>query len=211
MAEHHVSSSIPFSLVGSNTSSIRNLLTVHGEALESIINNARLSIYFSAEQLQQLLADNDVWGFLLYPSLDENGQLNMNAAGVHSMLGSVIESTEERESNPKQQESLQFETPETKAALEDLLNNGQWLFAKAYFDRAEIDPLITTSEGLWFHTSVISFEDKSAPNQFFTLTAVAQSTGGSNGSNIGIMSLLPCPPNCGNGAYRNDNLETITP
>jgi len=182
-------------------------MPIDGEELESIVNNARLSIYFSSEQLKSFLIDEAAWGILLSPSLDQNQALAITAGRVDSFRGKIVEFEAGHESNPKQQEAIHFETPETKNALEDLLSNNQWLFRKAFFDGSAISPLIESSEGLWFHTTVISVGER----KYFTLTAAPPMDASSNASNSGILSLLPCPPNCGGGGtYRNDEITVIS-
>lgn len=198
MAEHRIEAS-------ESTSHYSTAIPFPASELNDLRDNARLSVFFSRDTLEQVLrsvtSDENI-RFL--PVLDEKDNLMIRVAPFHA--------DDEEVKAFSDTEWPQFQSEEHKVALTNMLLGAEWLFAKVQFNPFELTRmlLLTNAEGIMLYTTIIDYSEATylldTPDEgdykYFTFSAIPV-TGGVPLE--GLTSLLPCPPNCGGsgGAYES--------
>jgi hypothetical protein len=190
-----------------------------GQHAQQIKSTALLSAFFSRNDLAGLLAQQNCMGLRLYPAFDSAGQFSLLAiaidfdssdiasyclvaegqGGAHrltveqavGMLGEV--------QNVMQQAAQEGRGVSTPLFAESGAEGA--LYAKAAFKSGDINSLLDSgAAGIRFFSTRIIFN--AGDQSFSTLAAVGVDASGRE-SGEGLVSTLPCPPNCGGGGYIN--------
>lgn len=191
------------------------------DELTSIRNNALHKTFYTREDLQELLNQPDSMGIRIYPVIDSDGNLSTLAVATDSKRNDIVSGdkpcfvskgfelasriSEEggREAVAKYMKRL-VENPEGLAFASRVGRLGESsidTFSKVFFTSTDIENLMRSdSKGIHFYTTKIRFKDDIDDSSSFipTLTAVRVNSDGEE-SSAGLMSALPCPPNCGGG------------
>ena len=202
-------------------------LDIDQAGLTDIKANHLLKIDFTRADLLALLRQEDCAGLRIYPAFDSNGNFSMLAVATDSSRVDIVSGdtskcfvaqdgqpatrlTQAEATNMIQDvkahimanskdssDLIPFATATT--STDQTSSN----YSKVFFTSTDMMRLLgSDAVGIRFYTSKIKFSNR-GQRTFPTLTAVALSSTDVV-SSIGLLSALPCPPNCG-GGYVGDS------
>lgn len=202
-------------------------LDIDQAGLTDIKANHLLKIDFTRADLLALLRQEDCAGLRIYPAFDSNGNFSMLAVATDSSRVDIVSGdtskcfvaqdgkpatrlTQTEATNMIQdvkahimansKDSSDLIPFATAATSTDQTSSN---YSKVFFTSTDMMRLLgSDAVGIRFYTSKIKFSNR-GQRTFPTLTAVALSSTDVE-SSIGLLSALPCPPNCG-GGYVGDS------
>ena len=197
---------------------------------QRIKSSALLSTFFRRADLEELLAQSGAKGLRFYPALDLNGSFSLLAVATNILKRDIVSGDTSKcfvsegalpATRATQQQGVALlgkVNGQIAQAIESGASGSMPLlaaaalagsnrnYAKVFFDRATLENLLADQAvGIRFFSSRIVFGDK--PNSFSTLAAVTVHASGEEGTG-GVLSALPCPPDCGGGGYTDDNFNS---
>jgi hypothetical protein len=206
---------------GGRSATSRPTLALQQDHFENVKSTALLSAFFHRSDLEDLLAQSGGSGLRFYPALDSRGGFSLLAVATN--FGNDIVSgdtpcfvAEGRDSaarltreqgvdllkhvnNQMNQAARSGRSASTPFFTNEGAESAQ--YSKVSYSGSDINQLLGPGVvGLQFFSTQIVFSDGN--DSFNTLAVVAiDASGQENGA--ALMSTLPCPPNCGGGAYVN--------
>lgn len=172
-------------------------LDFSSQDLDTLKAESRLEVVFDKESLEGLIGIPPSTGLVDFYPLVEAGQMSFKATTRGSVVKSVTAQVVKFISKAIQEEMLLAFTQQSK-----------WLFSKVSFDSSRLNTLLENASGITMYSSVMDVKVGGNLDSYYTLTAVPnESTSGASG----VTSLLPCPPNCGDGSYQNKGFNAMSP
>lgn len=198
---------------------------IQNATLEAIKSQALLHTFYSRADLLDLFEQKDSAGLRLYPAFDSNDNFSTLVVATNSLRVDIVSGDTSKcfvaeasltAARLTQAEGIQM-VDRVSAHIQQIDNDMRNLiplanaprsvnennYFKVFFSKPDIIKLLgTDASGVRFYTSKIRFNDRQ--RNYTTLTAVAVNDSGEENS-TGLLSALPCPPNCG-GGYTGDKV-----
>lgn len=204
-------------------------LDMNQAGLTDIKANHLLKIDYTRADLLELLGQEDCTGLRIYPAFDSNGNFSMLAVATNSSRVDIVSGDTSKcfvaqDGQPATRLTQAEATNMIKDVRAHIMANSNDSsnfipfavattstdqtssnYSKVFFTSTDMMRLLGSDSdavGIRFYTSKIKFSNR-GQRTFPTLTAVALSSPDVESSS-GLLSALPCPPNCG-GGYVGDS------
>ena len=190
--------------------------TLSDDSVNRIRNQSTLTVHFTKKDLDELLGLNDSNGIRFYPAMSK-GKAALLAVGMSHSTGDLV--FDSNINNPcyisnEDGDALKIPVKDAERMVKDIdghINSKDFLsslksaasgntnyFKTVFTSDVFNSPEFTNASKIRFDIVKLQFEDDKTA--FKTLTASAVDKNGM-ASDTTHLSLLPCPPHCGGGAY----------
>lgn len=207
-----------------------SVVSLESADFQNIKSTARLSVFYRREDIMELLSQPGCRGIRFYPALNGNNEFSTLAVGTNGQKRDIVSGDTSKcfvsegtlpATRVTQSRGLALigqvnqhiaqAVREGRANTTPLAASSTFSTAKSYskvlFTSAALESMLADgASGIRFFSSRVAFDNDG--NSFSTLAAVAVNASGTESSD-GVMSLLPCPPDCGGGGYTDDNFSVL--